>query len=422
MHLCLTCVLFVLTHSHLLALMSSTDSKAVFFNRCKAVGLDDAEIRVMEGAGFTTYANFAFSSSFQPGAVDETPFEQGVLVKVLGDKDHAKAPALRRLFYESYTLVAAELKKRVDRTEDDKPKVMPLQERASRWSTLKARLVGMTFTEETEPSFALIDLFAQQVDDGQIRYIEWSACAKRSQEVDCAKRANDLKVWSPDANGVVRQSTAVTATTISLSSDLKWRMALTRRGLAAEMAKWCRFETHERIVDLLQQAWLEPPLPGFMSISFEQLARVDRAIFKRLAEECRTGIDLDVTTGDTEIDYKLGAILVEPNIRCLLLPLQGHSSKRSVDTNSESSTTKFQKGDGKRDFKGDGKGRGRGRKGDPKGKGRGQKRTKWKSRDASGAMVCFPYNNVSGCSRDGCTMKHICAKCFADHPAHTCNK
>lgn len=408
--------------------MSSTDSSAVFFSRCKAVGLEDGEIDSMKTAGFTTYANFAFSSSFQPGAVDETPFVEGVLNKVLGTADHAKAPALRRLFYESYTLVAAELKKRVDRTDDDKPKVMPLQERASRWLTLKSRLKGVTFTEETEPSFQLIDLFAQQVDDGQIRYIEWSSCTKRAQEVDGAKKVSDLKVLAPDANGMVRLNNAVTPTTISLSSDLKWRMALTRRGLAAEMARWCKFETHESLVELLQSAWLEPAIPGFSAISFEQLARVDRAIFRRLAEECRSGLETDGLSGETEIDAKMAMILCEPNIRCLLLPLQTNvsssSSNKRVNDNQNDvyNSNKFSKGGGKFQKganKGDPKGQGRGGKGNKAGRG---KKGKWKSRDAAGSLICFPFNNIGGCQREGCTMKHMCAKCFGEHPAHGCSK
>ena len=406
--------------------MSSTDSKAVFLNRCKAIGLEATEILALETGGFDTYANLAFSSSFQPGASDETPFVRGVLEKVLGNADHQKAPALRRLFYEAYTLVAAELKKRVDRTDDDRPKVMPLQERAIRWDQLKTRLVGMTFNEETEPSFQLIDAFAQQVEDGQIRYVEWSACTKRAQEVEGTKKSQDLKVWSPDANGVIRQSNAVTPATIALSSDLKWKMALTRRGLAAEMARWCKFETHECLTNLLMNAWLEPSLPGHTSISFEQLARVDRAVFKRLAEECRSGIEMEPVSGETEIDAKMGMILCEPNIRCLLLPMQcndrsssGSTPKRvNEDTSDRGAWKKHQKPHGKGK---DTKGKGKGGKSESKGAA-GAKRTKWKSRDPSGAMICFPFNNSSGCHRVDCTMKHVCARCFGEHAAISCTK
>jgi hypothetical protein len=400
--------------------MSATDSKAVFLTRCKAVGLDATEIAALENAGFDTYATLAFSTSFQPGAADETPFVKGVIEKVLGDPAHQKGPILRRLFYESYTLVAAELKKRVDRTDEDRPKVMPIQERATRWAALKTRLVGMTFNEETEPSFHLIDAFAQQVDDGQIRYVEWSACTKRAQEVEGQKKSADLKVWSPDSSGVIRQTSSVTPVTIQLSSDLKWKMALTRRGLAAEMARWCRFETHECITNMLMSAWLEPALPGHSAISFEQLARVDRAIFKRLAEECRNGLEQDAS-GETEIDIKMASILCEPNIRCLLLQTQTYSSsassgsKRPPNEAAPRPPFKHPKGGGKSDKGGKG-GAGKGGKS-------GSKRSKWKSRDSSGAMICFPYNNASGCQRTECTMKHVCARCFSsDHRAIECTK
>jgi len=408
--------------------MAATDSKAVFITRCKAVGLSDTEISAMETAGFDTYANLAFSPSFQPGASDESPFVKAVLEKVLGAADHPKAPALRRLFYESYTLVAAELKKKVDRTDEDKPKVMPLQERSTRWSTLKQRLVGMSFTEETEPSFHLIDVFSQQVDDGQIRYVEWSACTNRAQEVYGSKKMVDLKVWSPDSSGMIRQKTEVTPATIVLSSDLKWKMALTRRGLAAEMAKWCKFETHESLVNLLINSWLEPTLPGHAAISFEQLARADRAVFRRLAEECRNGLEQD-HNGATDIDLKMEAILNEPNIRCLLLPPQvsdrssssAGSGKRPQDEQPQKETwrkyPKARKGGG---------GKNQGGKGNDGGKGKGHDGAKfskkWKSREPSGAMICFPFNNSKGCHRPECNMKHICARCFGEHSAVSCTK
>lgn len=401
--------------------MAATDSKAVFANRCKAVGLSPTEIGALEVAGFDTYATLAFSSSFQPGSADEAPFVKGVIKKVLNTADHPKAPILRRLFYEAYTLVAAELKKRVDRTEEDRPKVMPIQERAIRWTALKTRLVGMTFNEETEPSFHLIDAFAQQVDDGQIRYIEWSACTKRAQEVEGQKKSPDLKVWSPDASGVIRQTTSITPATIQLSSDLKWKMALTRRGLAAEMARWCKFETHECITNLLMNAWLEPALHGYCAVSFEQLARADRAIFKRLAEECRNGIEMD-PSGETEIDVKMAAILCEPNIRCLLMQTQSASSsgsssnKRQQEENIQKPPIKHPKGGGK---SGDKSGKASGGKQNDR---KGARRSKWKSRDSSGSMICFPYNNASGCQRKDCTMKHICARCFGEHKALECNK
>ena len=382
-------------------------------------------MQAMTAAGFTTYATFAFATNYQPGAADDSAFVKGVIEKVLGAADHPKAPAWRRLFYEAYTLVAAELKKKVDKHDEDKPKTMPIQERSARWAKLKARLVGMSFNEETEPSFQLIDAFAQQVDDGQIRYVEWQACTKRAQEVDGSKKAPDLKVWSPDSSGFLRQSTQVTATTISLSSDLKWRMALTRRGLAADVARWCKFETHECIAELLMSAWLQPPLPGYQAISFEQLARVDRAIFKRLAEECRSGIEVDAS-GETEIDVKMAHILTEPSIRCLLLPLpsgsgSSSSQKRVSDDQDAPDKNKFQKAKESK-----GKGKSKSSKGSGKSGGRSEskssKKSPWKSKDPSGALICFPYNNAHGCTRKECGMKHICARCYGDHSASTCNK
>ena len=63
----------------------------------------------MYALGWDTLGNFAFSCSYVPGSPDDASFISGVVVPILGD-DHTKAAALRRLFFEAYTIAAADLK------------------------------------------------------------------------------------------------------------------------------------------------------------------------------------------------------------------------------------------------------------------------------------------------------------------------
>eukprot|EP00971_Amphidinium_carterae_P148177 2936959-Amphidinium_carterae.1 len=61
-------------------------------------------------------ANFAFSSPYVvPGTPDESAFAKNVLVPLLGSSDHADAPKLRRLVYESYTTAALDSQARQTR-------------------------------------------------------------------------------------------------------------------------------------------------------------------------------------------------------------------------------------------------------------------------------------------------------------------
>ena len=66
-----------------------------------------------------------------PSQADDTAFINDVVVPVLGRDDHPKKAILRRVYYEAYTLAAADMKRKVERTEDDAPRKLPAAERAS---------------------------------------------------------------------------------------------------------------------------------------------------------------------------------------------------------------------------------------------------------------------------------------------------
>ncbi len=92
--------------------MVSIDSVAVFEERLVALGL--ASIKdAFTSAGWSTLAGFAFSSNFIPGqTADDRVFVDKVVLKLVSSEEDAKVPAIRRLFFEAYTMAAADLKRR----------------------------------------------------------------------------------------------------------------------------------------------------------------------------------------------------------------------------------------------------------------------------------------------------------------------
>ena len=92
--------------------MSLVDSAAVFEARARSIGLDDQVIGQMGLRGWVSHAKYAFSVATTPGG-DEQIFADGVIVPLLGNADHRDAPKLRRLFFESHTLTAAEMSERL---------------------------------------------------------------------------------------------------------------------------------------------------------------------------------------------------------------------------------------------------------------------------------------------------------------------
>ena len=110
------------------------DSNAVFEARARGIGLSDAVITEMARRGWTSHATFAFSVATQPG-VDEQAFLDGVVIPILGAAEHIDAPKLRRLFFEAHTLTSADLRRKVDATEQEAPRKLPAPEIAQRLET-----------------------------------------------------------------------------------------------------------------------------------------------------------------------------------------------------------------------------------------------------------------------------------------------
>ena len=119
----------------------------------------------------------------------------------MGDRDHVKAAALRRLFVEAYTLAAADLRSKVERTADDPPKRLPVAERAARFEKLRRRLVGVSLEGDLEPSHHLVDRIVQMVEDGALKYVPWADCTTRADELVGVKVD---KTWKPDSTGFVK--------------------------------------------------------------------------------------------------------------------------------------------------------------------------------------------------------------------------
>ena len=71
------------------------DSIAVFQQRVTALGLGDYWSK-FEEASWTSFGDFASSTTYQPGMADDTHLRTKVIKKILGSEDHAKGHQLRR--------------------------------------------------------------------------------------------------------------------------------------------------------------------------------------------------------------------------------------------------------------------------------------------------------------------------------------
>ena len=193
---------------------------------------------------------FAFCASNSPSTLSGATFIEKVVVPILGDREHVDAPKLRRLHFEAYTTVSAELRRRVESSEQDAPRKLPAQEISERLEALQKKILPLKIENALEPSHSLINHVAQFVEEGRLRYIEWSKCTTRTQEVNNLKEDQFLKIWKPDANGVIKAVEKGVDMRAIVSTDLEVHNALRRRGVAYDVGQAMSFTKHEELINL----------------------------------------------------------------------------------------------------------------------------------------------------------------------------
>jgi hypothetical protein len=149
------------------------ESGAFFRERASSIGIDDATVQALTVQGWSTLGEFAFATAQAPGtSSDDTQFRRDVVEPALGaNPGPGPVAQLRRLFFEAYTMVASDMRSRVERTDDDPPKKLPRVERENRIDAIRRRLPGARLTDEREPGPSVVDAFTQMADDGQLRYV-----------------------------------------------------------------------------------------------------------------------------------------------------------------------------------------------------------------------------------------------------------
>ena len=122
--------------------MATVESEAAFASRASNIGLSAAIITALKTRGIATFGRFAFSSSYQPGSNDETPFKEMVAETLGRNPDTGELALLRRLYFESHALSISDLRSRVENRDDELPKKLPAPERVARLNLQRRTLVA----------------------------------------------------------------------------------------------------------------------------------------------------------------------------------------------------------------------------------------------------------------------------------------
>ena len=310
---------------------SLIDSEAVFSARLRASDLGGLE-PAFAARGWTTMSTFAFASSWVPGVGDDTAFQNAVLNPLLGRADHARAPKVRKLYFECYTMVAADIKSKIDAGPEDSSKVRKLAaaERKSRWETMKANYPHMNFKSDAmEPAHAVIDRCHTMRVDGDVKYIPPHEVPTWDQEMQSVKTEELIK---RDASGHLKAQEERKVPEADTKTDLRMRQAYLRRGLALEMADVVTFTIHEKLVEKLFTEYQREPPPGYRGVTLRQMAEADRRAWKLVAEKSNGEL------GKRLCDIYIEEVLMDPAFVTLLLPLPGGPASSSVRDDDQDTT------------------------------------------------------------------------------------
>ena len=417
------------------------DSEASFFERVVDMGLGAFQDK-FKALNWVSHGTFAFATDYVPGSGNMVAFNDDIVIPALGLATHPKKLLLRRLFFESYTLAASDLRRRAQASADDAPVAVPNAEKQARWKRLRSSLTGLTLEGELEPSYQLVDHFNDCWDKNQLVIPSWDFCTKRGQELAHVKRDLYWKMAMDPATGFMKASAQAEPQTAEWKDLLQLRYLLQRMGLAMDLANLMSFAKHEAILNWLFTRLAREAPAGYRAPSLDQFHMAWTRIFQDLAKETRDGVR-PLLDGSRPLESAVAGRLQDPDIALLMQPLplavsasrapSAGSGNRDLDTAAEhTQPTKRANKDKRvikalkkekdklvkqsRAAKGGGKGDG---KGGAQGKGRDAQRMPSpligkSGRTANNEPICFAYN-ISGCSLAQPGQKcikgmHVCAE------------
>ena len=112
------CIYWPLGHSRVRMSSFNLTSTATFEARAAEIGFTEAEINRLREKQWNTFGRLAFACNYIPGTADETSLMK-LAATITGtepeDVPDARLPLVRMIFFESYTLAAADLRGRLER-------------------------------------------------------------------------------------------------------------------------------------------------------------------------------------------------------------------------------------------------------------------------------------------------------------------
>ena len=389
---------------------SLLDSEAQFRQRARECRLSDGAMQDLTRLGVTSFGLLAYSFG-QPGQnIADDAFNAWVRQDVNPGITLADSAALKRLLFESHTLVMASLKEQIIAPDSAATRKVPPTERESKMQHVKNSLAGLLIEGPLDPGHSLLDACAQMHFTNEIKYLAPERCVSRMHEVTHQKAP--AKQVELDADKlIVKERSDVPDE--AAHTALQVKEALERRGIGLVFADLVTYTSYSKYLTTLFSHMHREPPQGYARTSVSQIVSADKAVWSKLLEDgVRPRRD---TGGILPLDSQLMRALESYTVSFTLLPLPQQKKAAPVAAapkpKAAVKTPQFNK--------------------TAKGKGKTKSSSKGPrvpyqivqaggvGRTPDGGNICFKYN-IEGCSEasDGASCKrgkHCCAKCFGNH-------
>ena len=302
--------------------MSPVDSEASFKARCLEVCRSSELYDLLFDVGIKTHFSLAFACGTPRAQPTDAEFTSFANTVVGVPASIGQVSSLKRLHFESSTLVVAALRTMVEGDAGETGKKFPVAEKAARLAEARRRLPGLVIEDELEPSHALLDIISHMGEANAVVWVPPSKCTKRDDELKLGLR-DKQKYLTVQEHGVML-APAPDKLVAEHGSPLEVQWWLQRRGMAFFMCGFMSYETHERWVSTLLRALSSDVPPGYAPISVAQIMRADSEMFLLLAKEVHRVKPDD--SGVMEMDEKMKLFRHDPRVTSYLQPLQKATS------------------------------------------------------------------------------------------------
>ena len=143
---------------------------------------------------------------------------------------------------------------------------------------------------------------------------------------DCTSRQDELvgvteePSWKFDPSTGSFKKNSAGETPADNTSDLRWKLAMDRRGLAYDQASVLSWGVHARWITALIQHKHRAPPPDYRAVSWQQLHTADCELFMLAAQEARSGVRPDAR-GTKPLDALVTALMTDARVTFFLMPM-----------------------------------------------------------------------------------------------------